>query len=96
MGAIMAHDKKVSAQAVQHSSNNGPAARAAIEESKGGAGSTAGAENEPVPMTENVDYKADNRYANSIGKKQEAVSEFTKSKTLKEQREYLPVFGVRE
>ena len=35
-------------------------------------------------MTENVDYKADNRYANSIGKKQEAVSEFTKSKTLKE------------
>ena len=50
----------------------------------------------PVASTENVDYKADNRYANSLTKKAVAVSEFTKNKTLQEQREFLPVFSVRE
>jgi pre-mRNA-splicing factor ATP-dependent RNA helicase DHX38/PRP16 len=43
----------------------------------------------------NFDYKKSNQYADSLGKKQEAVSEFSKSKTLTEQREYLPVFSVR-
>jgi pre-mRNA-splicing factor ATP-dependent RNA helicase DHX38/PRP16 len=31
-----------------------------------------------------------------LKKKNEAVSEFAKSKTIKEQREYLPVFSVKE
>lgn len=49
-----------------------------------------------MATTENVDYKTVNRYANSLTKKQVAVSEFTMSKTLKEQREFLPVYGVRD
>ena len=28
--------------------------------------------------------------------KNEAVSQFAKTKTMKEQREYLPIFGVRD
>ena len=43
----------------------------------------------------NFDYKKSNQYADSLGKKQEAVSDFAKNKTLLEQREYLPVFSVR-
>lgn len=43
-----------------------------------------------------VDYKADNQYAAALKKKTEAVSEFAKSKTIKEQREYLPVYSVRD
>jgi pre-mRNA-splicing factor ATP-dependent RNA helicase DHX38/PRP16 len=31
-----------------------------------------------------------------LKKKNEAVSEFAKSKTIKEQREYLPVFTVKD
>lgn len=62
-------------------SNNGPATNVGLtEERKDGVVVPA----EAVPTSENVDYKADNRYANAITKKQEAVSEFTRSKTLKE------------
>jgi len=43
-----------------------------------------------------VDYKAESQYASALRKKNEAVSEFAKSKTLKEQREYLPVYSVRD
>lgn len=43
-----------------------------------------------------VDYKADSQYAAALRKKNEAVSEFAKSKTIKEQREYLPVYSVRD
>lgn len=96
MGSVMAHDKKVSAEAVQKSSNNGPQNKAdgsgAIEETKEGEL----VKEKAAATTENVDYKADNRYANSLGKKQVAVSEFTRSKTLKEQREFLPVYSVRD
>lgn len=42
-----------------------------------------------------VDYKADSKYGASL-KQSVAVSEFSKAKTLKEQREFLPVFGVRD
>ena len=66
MGSVMAHDKKVSAQAVQQSSGNGPKAMAGIEESKDPSDAQS---DKPVATTENVDYKADNRYANSITKK---------------------------
>ena len=44
---------------------------------------------------ENVDYKTDSQYANSM-KKNEAVSEFSKSKSIKEQREFLPIYSVRD
>lgn len=43
----------------------------------------------------NVDYKADSQYAKAM-KNFEAVSDFARSKTIKEQREYLPVFSVRD
>ena len=42
-----------------------------------------------------VDYKKSNSYASML-KKSEAVSDFAKNKTLKEQREYLPVYSCRE
>lgn len=47
-------------------------------------------------LEDEVDYKTESQYGASLKKKSEAVSEFAKSKTLKEQREYLPVFSVRE
>ncbi|OMJ82483.1 hypothetical protein SteCoe_16833 [Stentor coeruleus] len=43
----------------------------------------------------NLDYKADSQYAKSMGNF-EAVSDFARSKSVKEQREYLPIFSVRE
>jgi pre-mRNA-splicing factor ATP-dependent RNA helicase DHX38/PRP16 len=43
----------------------------------------------------NFDYKKSNQYAEALGKKQEAMSDFSRSKTLAQQREYLPVFSVR-
>lgn len=42
-----------------------------------------------------MDYKDSARFA-SLLKKTEAVSEFAKNKTLKEQREYLPIYEVKE
>lgn len=42
-----------------------------------------------------VDYKAANRFSELMQKKQEAVSEFARTKSLKEQREFLPIFGFR-
>lgn len=44
-------------------------------------------------VTEN--YKADSQFSSHL-KKLEGVSNFAKSRTLKEQREYLPAFAVRE
>lgn len=44
-------------------------------------------------VTEN--YKADSQFSSHL-KKSEGVSNFAKSRTLKEQREYLPAFAVRE
>jgi pre-mRNA-splicing factor ATP-dependent RNA helicase DHX38/PRP16 len=43
-----------------------------------------------------IDYKKSGQYATALAKKSEAVSDFAKYKTMKEQREYLPVFSVRE
>ncbi|CAI9106588.1 OLC1v1005778C1 [Oldenlandia corymbosa var. corymbosa] len=42
-----------------------------------------------------VDFKEDARFAQHM-KKGEAVSEFAKSKTLTEQRQYLPIFSIRD
>ncbi|KDQ54990.1 hypothetical protein JAAARDRAFT_693645, partial [Jaapia argillacea MUCL 33604] len=41
------------------------------------------------------DYKGDSKFASHL-KEQTGVSSFAKSKTLKEQREYLPAFACRE
>lgn len=43
----------------------------------------------------NVDYKKSSQYQLSMLKKNEAVSDFSKKKTMQEQREYLPVYSVR-
>jgi len=43
-----------------------------------------------------VDYKKASQFASALAKKSEAVSDFAKFKTMKQQREYLPVFSVRE
>lgn len=37
-----------------------------------------------VEKSDEVNYKADSQYASSLGKKQEAVSEFARSKSIKE------------
>ena len=43
----------------------------------------------------NIDYKDSTRFA-SLLKKTEAVSDFAKNKTLKEQRQFLPIYEVRD
>lgn len=45
---------------------------------------------------ESYDYKSESQYGKSLFKKSEAISDFAKNKTMKEQREYLPIFSVRE
>ena len=45
---------------------------------------------------EDIDYKTDSQYAAALSKKTEAVSDFAKSKTIQEQREYLPIYSIRE
>ncbi|KZV44090.1 hypothetical protein F511_10761 [Dorcoceras hygrometricum] len=42
-----------------------------------------------------VDFKEDAKFAQHL-KKGEAVSDFAKSKTISQQRQYLPIFSVRE
>ena len=63
-----------------------PAGAAAAPEKQGGA---AGAE------TEEEDYTANSQFATHLKQKSDAVSSFARSKTMREQREYLPVFSVR-
>jgi pre-mRNA-splicing factor ATP-dependent RNA helicase DHX38/PRP16 len=61
-------------------------------EGKGaGAGAGAGAEG-----AGDGDYKASSRFAEHMQKKSEAVSAFAKSKSLAEQREFLPIFTCRD
>ncbi len=42
-----------------------------------------------------IDYKAGSQYAKSMQKNIVAISHFAKTKTLREQREYLPIFDVK-
>ena len=42
------------------------------------------------------DYRTEHKYADHLQEKTEAVSEFAKRKTLSQQRQYLPIFAVRE
>jgi len=41
-------------------------------------------------------YRADQKFADHMKEKTEASSEFAKKKTLLEQRQYLPIFAVRQ
>ena len=45
---------------------------------------------------ESVDYKAGQKFAKVMSGKTEAVSEFAKRNTMKQQRQYLPIFAVRQ
>jgi len=42
------------------------------------------------------DYKGESKFAEHLKEKSDAVSSFARSKTIREQREFLPVFAVRE
>lgn len=44
----------------------------------------------------NLDYKKSSQYATALNKKQEGSSDFSRKKTLQEQREYLPVYSIRD
>lgn len=45
---------------------------------------------------ENVNYKSQQQFADHMKEKNEASSNFAKMKSLREQREFLPVFAVRQ
>ncbi|CAG0902968.1 unnamed protein product, partial [Darwinula stevensoni] len=49
-----------------------------------------------VEQGEETNYKEKQKYADHMKEKGEAVSEFAKRRTLHEQRQYLPVFAVRQ
>lgn len=42
-----------------------------------------------------MNYKSDSQFADHMKGKQAASSEFAKQKSIREQREYLPIFAVR-
>ena len=42
------------------------------------------------------DYKGDSKFADHLKQKSDSVSGFARSKSIRQQREYLPVFAVRE
>lgn len=42
-----------------------------------------------------VDFKEDAKFAQHL-KKEGGVSDFAKNKTIEQQRQYLPIFSVRE
>jgi pre-mRNA-splicing factor ATP-dependent RNA helicase DHX38/PRP16 len=45
---------------------------------------------------ESVDYKKSQQFADLMSEKNEAVSDFAKRNTIKQQRQFLPVYAVRE
>ncbi|KAK3562219.1 hypothetical protein QTP86_030548 [Hemibagrus guttatus] len=55
-----------------------------------------GSEAKPVGEDGTVDYKTEQKFAEHMKEKNEASSEFAKRKTLLEQRQYLPIFAVRQ
>uniref|UniRef100_A0A8B9KZE3 RNA helicase n=1 Tax=Astyanax mexicanus TaxID=7994 RepID=A0A8B9KZE3_ASTMX len=55
-----------------------------------------GSEEKPVGEDGAVDYRAEQKFADHMKEKTEASSEFAKKKTLLEQRQYLPIFAVRQ
>jgi len=43
-----------------------------------------------------VNYKAESQFVNKLSKKSEGNSEFSRNKTMKEQKEYLPIFSIKD
>ena len=43
-----------------------------------------------------IDYKKSAQFADHMGEKSEAASDFSKANTIKQQREFLPVYAVKE
>ncbi|MBN3306293.1 PRP16 helicase, partial [Amia calva] len=63
-----------------------------IKKKEEGEGAQAGI----VAQDGTVDYKTEQKFADHMKDKSEASSEFAKKKTLLEQRQYLPIFAVRQ
>ncbi|XP_017562795.1 pre-mRNA-splicing factor ATP-dependent RNA helicase PRP16 isoform X1 [Pygocentrus nattereri] len=55
-----------------------------------------GSEGKHVGEDGAVDYRAEQKFADHMKEKSEASSEFAKKKTLLEQRQFLPIFAVRQ
>ncbi|XP_041455370.1 pre-mRNA-splicing factor ATP-dependent RNA helicase PRP16-like [Lytechinus variegatus] len=53
-------------------------------------------EDEKGTEEENINYKSQQQFADHMKEKTEASSAFAKQKSIREQREYLPVFAVRQ
>lgn len=43
-----------------------------------------------------VDFKEEAKFSQHLKEKGEAVSDFAKSKSISQQRQYLPIYSVRE
>lgn len=43
-----------------------------------------------------MDFKTEAKFAQHMKEKGEAVSDFAKTKSLSQQRQYLPIYSVRE
>ncbi|CAL8243662.1 unnamed protein product [Lota lota] len=55
-----------------------------------------GTAGKPVGEDGKVDYRTEQKFADHMKDKSEASSDFAKKKTLLEQRQYLPIFAVRQ
>ncbi|KAF3938543.1 hypothetical protein ABW19_dt0208119 [Dactylella cylindrospora] len=66
-----------------------------IKDEEGDSALGAGAEPTKAAGPDDGDVRAENKFADHL-KKSEGASEFSRSRTLREQREYLPAFAVRE
>lgn len=91
MGNVLNHDKK--AQAALETKVEGELPTVSPNDNNPDMNQKA---NTSTTTADDVDYKAESQYASALNKKSEAVSDFAKSKTLKEQREFLPVYSVRD
>ena len=52
--------------------------------------------NEKLNEDGELDYRAGNKFSEHMNEKSVARSDFAKNKTMKQQREFLPVYGCRE
>ncbi|CAD6884821.1 unnamed protein product [Tilletia laevis] len=63
-------------------------------QSKGAAGSVSGAS--PIKKEEEDDYRSDSKFASHMKTAKVGASAFSRGKSLKEQRQYLPAFACRD
>jgi pre-mRNA-splicing factor ATP-dependent RNA helicase DHX38/PRP16 len=61
-----------------------------------GEGDDDGGGGEPLTEDGELDYKAGNKFSEHMNEKSVARSEFAKTKSMKQQREFLPVYACRE